>query len=318
MMARTAILFVAHSVNRELLRRYRSIADDLPSGFDAFFALDATRSRVRYRVDRSMARTYNLFLFSRDLLSKLPYERARRDWQGRSLVPGLQDLLPQAFRRLNPGYDFIYFIEYDVLYSGRWRSFFSAFQDSSSAYIATSVTAKVEVPDWEHFATFKTDRPLPDERILRSFMPICRYSTPGLDALEERYSRGWRGHHEVLVPTATLDAGLTVEDFGGDGRYVRPGNRNRFYTSSRLEETLAPGSFVFIPEPSEVPRDRPVLLHPCKTDLGMDGSTLFRLLRHGPLIIRADLAKSLGDRRIAMPCGKSKPQADRARLSATR
>ncbi len=297
-MTRTAILFVAHSVTAEILRRYRCIADGLPEGMEAFFALDATRTRVRHRISKRLARSCNLFLFSRDLLSRLPYNRARDDWQGRSLVPGLQDLLPQLFRRLHPGYEFIYFVEYDVLFTGAWQRFFSAFQASDAALIATSVSPKHDVPNWVHFAGFQPDRTLPEERITRSFMPISRYSQAGLDALEDSYRRGWRGHHEVLVPTAMLDAGLAIEDFGGDGPYVRDGNVNRFYTSARKTRSLTPGSFVFIPQPSEVPTDRPVLLHPCKTSLTLDLPTAFSLLRGGRYDTRGDLARCLSDPRI--------------------
>lgn len=298
-MKKTAVLFLAHSMNAELLRRFRLIADQLPGGVEAFFALDATRTRVCDRISKKLARQTNLFIFSREILSKLPYRRAREEWRGRSVVPGLQDLVPQLFRRLNPEFDYIYFVEYDILYTGEWKNFFAHFQESDASFLTTSIAPKSEVPVWEHFATFQPDRPLPETHIIRGFMPICRYSTEGLLALEERYRRGWRGHHEVLVPTAILDAGLKLEDFGGDGSFVRKGNENRFYTSSRLAENFAPGSFVFIPGPSEVPRDRPVLMHPCKTSLGLDLRTLIDLIFTGRHDVASTLSKCLSDPRVS-------------------
>lgn len=265
---------------------------------DAFFALDATRTRVNDRVSRKLVRSENLFLFSRKILSELPYRRAREEWRGRSVVPGLQDLVLQLFHRLHPEYHYFYFIEYDVLFSGAWHDFFAHFQDSEAGFMTTSIAPKSEVPKWEHFGTFQTDRPLSDTQIIRGFMPICRYSAEGLLALEERYRRGWRGHHEVLVPTAILDAGLGLEDFGGDGAFVRSGNENRFYTSSRLAENFAPGSFVFIPGPSEVPTDRPVLTHPCKAKLNLDVPTLFDLVFSGRYDVAGALNQSFADSRI--------------------
>ncbi len=99
--------------------------------------------------------------------------------------------------------------------------------------MATNISPKPDVPKWDHFNSFHTDKPLSETDITRAFLPICRYSDIGLEALEERYARGWFGHPEILVPTSTTDAGLTLEDFGGDKPFVSPQNVNRFYTASR-------------------------------------------------------------------------------------
>ena len=40
---------------------------------------------------------------------------------------------------------------------------------------------------------------------------------------------------------------MVIEDFGGNGEFVRPGNANRWYTSTLTSQTLAPGSFVARP-----------------------------------------------------------------------
>ena len=40
---------------------------------------------------------------------------------------------------------------------------------------------------------------------------------------------------------------MVIEDLGGDGQFVRPGNVNRWYTSTLTSQNLAPGSFVARP-----------------------------------------------------------------------
>lgn len=286
-MPRTAVLFQVHAINQEIVRRLRLLEAGMAPDMDCFLALDATASRVRMRVSRELAREHRLFFFSRALLERLPSPRAQGQWLGRSIRPGLCDLVPQLFRRVHPEYDFVYIVEYDVLYSGDWAAFFSHFRRSEADLLATNVASRSELPDCVHFQGLATDRSPTPEESLRAFMPICRYSAAALAALEERYHRGWRGHFEVLVPTAVRDAGLRLEDFGGDGPFVAPGNRDRFYTSNRLSDHLRPGSFVLNPAPTERPGpDRPLLLHPCKLELQLDAPTLWTLLRSGPYSIR--------------------------------
>ena len=46
---------------------------------------------------------------------------------------------------------------------------------------------------------------------------------------------GWSGHHEVVIPTAVSYLGMKIEDFGGNGEYVRLGNENRFYDNTTMD-----------------------------------------------------------------------------------
>jgi hypothetical protein len=56
-------------------------------------------------------------------------------------------------------------------------------------------------------------------------------SRRSLELLETRAKEGWVGHFEGLVPTLLADQGHTLADFGGEGDFVPPGLRNRFYKS---------------------------------------------------------------------------------------
>ena len=52
---------------------------------------------------------------------------------------------------------------------------------------------------------------------------------------------GLGGHYEFNVPSVAAQNGMSLEDFGGDGRYVAPGNRNRFYFARGAAYTHSPG-----------------------------------------------------------------------------
>jgi hypothetical protein len=65
--------------------------------------------------------------------------------------------------------------------------------------------------------------------------------------VDEYYRRGWSGHFEATFPTIALHQGLEIEDFGGSGRFTKPGNTDRFYRNTPGEWGLWPGTFIYRP-----------------------------------------------------------------------
>jgi hypothetical protein len=100
---------------------------------------------------------------------------------------------------------------------------------------------------------------------VRGFYPIYRITARGLDAIDAAYRAGWSGHYEMGWANYILAANGIIEDIGGNGPYVAPENRNRFYFSSRRTFTKSPGTFVFRPAFRTVPaRYENTLWHPVK------------------------------------------------------
>jgi hypothetical protein len=58
--------------------------------------------------------------------------------------------------------------------------------------------------------------------------------------------------------------GMEIEDIGGNGPYVKPENRNRFYFASKGTYTKSPGTFVFRPSFHQVMKRENTLWHPVK------------------------------------------------------
>jgi hypothetical protein len=85
-----------------------------------------------------------------------------------------------------------------------------------------------------------------------------------MQAMDQAYRLGWSGHCEATWPTIINLAGLKLEDIGGDGEFVAPGNHNRFYTNTLSSPTLAPGSLVFRPARCWLGSQRNKLWHPVK------------------------------------------------------
>jgi hypothetical protein len=123
-------------------------------------------------------------------------------------------------------------IEYDVLFTGHWGEFLSAFRDNDADFLASHLRDHHEEPDWFFWNSIQApDRNDSVRRLVRAFCPVQRVSRRALQLLEVKIQQGWVGHFECLVPTLLRDSGYTLADIGGDGTYVPDALRNRFYTS---------------------------------------------------------------------------------------
>lgn len=296
---RTAVLFLTHFVNSAVVRRFRRLERELAGLHAVFLAVDLVSSPAHRRVTGDLVGE-RLFIFNRALLERLPYERARHNWQGSSVVPGKVDLVVQLFARLHPAYERFYLVENDVVWGGHWRDLFLALDRSPADLLGTNAFREDEYPEsnlWPLLAT--PDAILPPERRVRFLLAFCRYSRRALAVLERAYARGWDGHFEPLVPTALYEAGLLLEDIGGEGPFVAPGNERRFYWSQRKTHAdLQEGTFVWRPNHKPPRGGRPWLWHPVKLKPGLDLLHRWRRWRHGHLDRARFLAEDPRYRRL--------------------
>lgn len=199
------------------------------------------------------------YIITDSMLSKIGYA----PFQG-NLIPGRTIfLLMQFFRQYQ--YKYYWFIEYDVRFTGDWKGFFSHFDKRDEDFLAAHIRRYPDEPDWYWWQGLSH----PKENVelskrLRAFCPIYRISWPALKCIDEMYKRQWSGHQECLLPTLLCHAGFKLGDFGGNGEFVLPGDKNRFYIDSNTS-ALFDGSLRFL-NPFlclfNKPRDK--LYHPVK------------------------------------------------------
>ena len=96
--------------------------------------------------------------------------------------------------------------------------------------------------------------PAPEEEIechrAAAFPPIYRASRRATATMDKAYRAGWGGHLEAAWATILSFHGLRLEDIGGRGEFVRPGNEDRFYAAARPHEgcdLLCPGTVMAKP-----------------------------------------------------------------------
>lgn len=269
---KTAILVLSHVIDKHISASFENIKEECFGQYDVTFLCDNSTGAFD-----SCKNDDEYFLFTMGDLKALDYpgksavtymEESRKVnpyHKNFNFVPGSTDLPILLHYRNNPGYEYYWVIEYDVRYSGSWRQFFSCFAKNDADLLGTTLTRHRDVPNWYHWPSLDLlDLPVGKDAYLRGFFPVYRLSNRALAQLDRDYRRGIKGHYECLVPTVLHHAGMTIEDIGGDGEFVRPENRNRFYRNTPTAKTLSPGSFVFRPVMTRAGNERNKLWHPVK------------------------------------------------------
>jgi hypothetical protein len=268
------VLFVTHHLDAEVVSEFAVMREQCAGLCDVALLYDDTRC------DFSAAKLpagaeYQLFslasIQARYTLVNHARRRRRRSRRRASFVPGNHTFPILHFQRRNPGYEFIWRVEYDVRFSGDWAHFFGSLSQSHSDLLTTTLCRRRLYPHWIWWDSLHA--PLWSRRKLdpiRGYLPVCRLSRKACEALDRDLRRGWRGHDEVAVPTLLASRALILEDIGSDGEFVRPGQRNRFYTNTPGAPGLAPGSFVCPPwscDPLETPNRLYHAVKPRRLDL---------------------------------------------------
>lgn len=256
-----SVALVTHVWTPFIQAVFDRLRQEAPADHDIWFLLSAPKPDVPAELDTSLVHV------SREDLFRMPYPvKCEPDkWA----IEGNLDLVFLEFRRRLPKYDQYWFVEYDVHYEGDWGRFFNHFRESGAGTLATTLAycntlpGKLELLCYPRLAlhnsiSWKT------EDLIKGFLPICRISAEVLDLLDGEYRAGLGGHYELTIPTVAHQAGLGVEDIGGDGPFVHETNRNRFYFSTGSSYTHSPGNFVFRPTITRVLARKNTLWHPVK------------------------------------------------------
>ncbi|HTX91589.1 MAG TPA: hypothetical protein VMC09_10265 [Anaerolineales bacterium] len=223
--ASTAFLFVTHFWSRAVLREYKKIeraVEGLGTPWLIFQGEDDGLAQ-KYRIG-------NISYQSRRDLDALGYPMIAA-----SLLPGSAHFLLLNFYKTHPHYAHYWWIEYDVRFSGNWRTFFVECARLQADLLTGHVFHYREVPNWNHWSLTHPTRSIPLEDRIRCLHPVMRVSNAALDFLCAAHQDGWCGHSEVVLPSLLHAHGCSLADFGGVGDFVPPGMRNKFYRAPRID-----------------------------------------------------------------------------------
>ena len=259
-----AFLFVTHKVNEEILERYTALESETKDIGHTFFLLNEESDCYEEKIPQSNITPY---IFNEETLNELDYEPIAD-----TIIPGSNHFATLQFFKDNPGFTFYWVIEYDVIYTGNWNNFFENFENIEVDFISSKIQRYEDVPFWPWWKSLHLDdRNLKAHQLLMSFNPIYRISNKAL-AFLDRFLKGRKnwGHHEALIPTALGRAGFKLLDFGGNGEFVLPQFRERFYIDQPNLNIRTMRYRPFIKQSELVLQDK--LYHPVKTSEEKDSS----------------------------------------------
>lgn len=262
LMPRDAIIFLTHRGDRHVRRSYLRLCREAGIG-DVYFAYNTDGRRI----PRAITALRPVVIMPEDHAQLGHPKRAVNGCFG---AKGDPDRAVLAFYRKFPHYAYYWIVEYDVDFSGHWSDFFHSFNRNDADILCTNLHRRHVNPDWDWWDILVTPTSSTigvDGESLRGFFPIARLSNRMLRRIDEIGLAGWDGMYELIWPTVALQSGFAIEDFGGTGEFVRPGNENRWYTSNPSSRSLAPGSFIFRPSRLAPGRTPNKLWHPVKRGL---------------------------------------------------
>jgi hypothetical protein len=168
--------------------------------------------------------------------------------------------------------DQLWLCEYDVDFAGRWDELFTHVADRQADLLTTTLMYRHQQPKWPWWRTAAAPLAVPPERWVRSLNPLLRLTRPVLDAYVTAVADPrWQGHYEFTLPTVAREAGLRVEDLGGEGSFVPPGRERSVYIGRTPQGRPPDQTFGFRPARHDYFHEKPaafehqgMLYHPVK------------------------------------------------------
>jgi len=170
-----------------------------------------------------------------------------------TIMPGNLDLCQLRFIKDHPNYDYYWFCEDDVRYTGDFNEFIANFKHCEDDLLCTN--KRTIHPDWAHRQSYTCPFSKSEPNIC-VFLPFFRLSKTGAQVLTSAFNIGWSGHHEILWPAIFEHYDLKISDFNDHG--------SSYYTSNLESEGIGPGTFVYEPPRAFAGFKKNKLWHPVK------------------------------------------------------
>lgn len=267
----TAIAWLTHFQDPQVDAAFARLAREAAPWAQAF--------RVRHDPEDNRARGEDLgdalLITDGEVSAALPRRSMQMSLLGQSISGGFVDLVMMAAMRRLAAYERVWFVEYDVDFSGDWGDFFAAMRGSEADLLGTTIYPRARTEGWFHWTWFDAPEDLPPEAQARGFYPIVRLSQRFAKAYAEELDSAWFGHYEALYTSIALRRGLRVEDIGAEGPMTPPERRGLFYANTD-DPGITVGTFRHKPpvasayypdDPQRAPKD--FLWHPVKTAAGL-------------------------------------------------
>ena len=207
----TAICLVTHYVDRHILSKYAVLSKSCRAKYDVWLIVEDIDISQVPDIKRKCKNIKNLYIFSTNDLAELDVKTLVSN----KLYPGCTNY-GVIFFADKYNYDYTWYVEHDVLYTGEWVDFFDSYAGDTSGFLATQVEPHSEInADWYWWVACNgSDIDL--ENSWKSFNPVSRYSSAVVSTVKSWILSGKLAHYELLVPSVCVRAGLAVKSFANN------------------------------------------------------------------------------------------------------
>jgi len=251
-MAEEIVLYLTHKIDKWVIKEFNNLKD----------TAGGRQVILLYHGEYDGQLPTPNFCFSDEDLWELGYPT-----MGGSLIPGQTHFpLFRYFKEKNNSADYYWLVEYDVRFTGEWSYLFDSFQESAADWISSLIRTYVQHPQWDWWELNHPTKYITKENRLASFNPIYRVSRKAIKFLDGAFLDGWKGHFEVSVPTLLNYEEFELQDFGGNGEFVK-GRKNIFYINfGFLNHLYEFGTFRYRPIIDSAGLLKNKLYHPVKPE----------------------------------------------------
>lgn len=211
-MAKHAYLIVTQEVSKHVLKLYNKIREAISNEDDVILLFHSRASELP-----AVPEGVKIETFTNKVMKDLGYQPIRT-----RLVPGSNHFPILNFFLSNPQYDHYWCIEDDVTFSGKWSWFFNKVNAENYDFVTSHIRRYSDLPDWFWWDTYRVPGKDFDTNMINSFNPIYRISNRALGYVDTSLKAGYRGHHEVLLPTLLQHGGYSIADLGSVENHVSP------------------------------------------------------------------------------------------------
>lgn len=209
-----AFLIVTQQISKHALKLYDKIKKATAGLGDVFILY-----HIKQNSNPALPAGVNVETFTNGVLKDLGYKAIRT-----KLVPGSNHFPVLQFFLKHGEYSHYWCIEDDVAFNGKWDDFFNNIPAGADYdFISSHIRQYSDMPDWFWWDSYREPgKDFNSDILLNSFNPIYRISNKALEFIDSRLKQGFRGHHEVLLPTLLRQGGFKIADLSSEVNHITP------------------------------------------------------------------------------------------------
>ncbi|MCM1312321.1 MAG: hypothetical protein NC206_02530 [Bacteroides sp.] len=220
---RTAVLFVAHYIDDELITRYRKLKEELsPLVYDVIWVMATNMDDIPVFPIDIRHKVYVPVNFTHT--GYTPIEP--------TMHPGSCHFIALCFFKDYPRYSHYWFVEYDVYFTGKWSVLMNDCDTALRSYdfLSCHIEKFDNMVNRQWAWWYRSNNcGYPIIECIKGFNPICRYSAKALEYIDKYQKQGYSAHSEVMITTCLYHESLSLADIGGTGEFTPKEYRNKFY-----------------------------------------------------------------------------------------